>query len=410
MTKRKLIGPFRQLLTMANLPDRGPLKDEQLEIIPEAGILIENEKIIAVGSFKVLKQKHPKVSKEIIREDMVALPGWIDAHTHICFAGSRAKDYAARNNGKSYLEIAKAGGGIRSTVLHTRAAEASKLFDLTMQRLDRHLKNGVTTVEIKSGYGLGVEEELKQLRVIKQADQKHAADVVSTCLAAHIIPNEFKDATSYLAQVQAELVPRILNEKLTHRFDIFIEDTAFTPEIAKPYLSFLREKGFQLTVHGDQFSRGGSQVAIDCGAVSVDHLEASGEQEIKALAQSKTIPVALPGASIGLGCSFAPARKLLDAGCALAIASDWNPGSAPQGNLLAQAAILGAFEQLSAAEVFAGLSFRAAQALQLFDRGTLVSGKMADIIAFPTEHFSEILYHQGMLKVKKVWKKGQIVE
>lgn len=410
MTKRKLIGPFRQLLTMANLPDRGPLKDEQLEIIPEAGILIENENIVATGSYEVLQGQYPNVSKEIIREDMVALPGWIDAHTHICFAGSRAKDYAARNNGETYLEIAKKGGGIWSTVKQTRAVEQTSLFNLTMQRLDRHLKNGVTTVEIKSGYGLGVAEELKQLRVIKQANQEHAADVISTCLAAHIIPREFKEATKYLAHIQSELVSRIQAENLTQRFDIFIEDTAFTPRIAKQYLNELSQKGFQLTVHGDQFSRGGSQVAIDCGAVSVDHLEASGAAEITALAQSKTIPVALPGASIGLGCPFAPARKLLDAGCALAIASDWNPGSAPQGNLLAQAALLGAFEQLSAAEVFAGLTFRAAQALQLFDRGTLTTGKMADIIAFPTDHFSEILYHQGMLKVKKVWKKGQEVE
>lgn len=409
MTNIKIIGPFRQVLTMANLPNRGSLKDEQLEVIPNAGIVIEGQKIKMAGNFSQLQQQYPKAIMEAIAEDLVALPGWIDAHTHLCFGGSRAKDYAARNNGQSYLDIAKAGGGIWSTVQHTRAADLDTLRTLTLQRLDRHLKNGVTTVEVKSGYGLTIADELKQLRVIKEANQSHKADVISTCLAAHIVPKEFENAKDYLEYVLAELVPQIKAEKLTRRFDIFVEDTAFTEEIARSYLKRLSQQGFQLTVHGDQFSTGGSQVAIDCGAASVDHLEASGVIEIAALAKSKTIPVALPGASIGLGCAFAPARKLLDAGCSLAIASDWNPGSAPQGDLLTQAAILGAFEQLSAAEIFAGLTFRAAQALQIHDRGVLKAGNLADIIAFPTDHFSEILYHQGMLKVKKVWKKGQMI-
>lgn len=406
MQEKKLIGPFCQLLTMANLPDRGPLKDEQLEIITNGGVVTAGDKIIAIGPFDRLQQQFPKVSIEKNQEDLVALPGWIDAHTHLCFAGSRARDYAARNNGKSYLEIARAGGGIWSTVQHTRQATEYHLLDLLLQRLDRHLSNGVTTVEVKSGYGLSVAEELKQLRVIQQADQQHASDVIATCLAAHIVPKEFTKAQNYIATLLTDLVPQIQAERLTQRFDIFIEDTAFSALIAKDYLNHLSQKGFQLTVHGDQFTTGGSQVAIECGAVSVDHLEASGKAEIAALAKSETIPVALPGASLGLGCSFTPARRLLDAGCSLAIASDWNPGSAPQGDLLSQAAVLGAFEKLSAAEVFAGLTFRAAQALRLSDRGKLLPGMRADMIAFPTDHFSEILYHQGMLKVKKVWKNG----
>ncbi|MEM6377717.1 MAG: imidazolonepropionase [Bacteroidota bacterium] len=409
MINKKLIGPFRQLLTMRGLPNKGPIKDEQLEIIEDAGILIEGETIKAIGAFKELHQQYSDVLVEHLAEDLVALPGWIDVHTHLCFAGTRAKDYAARNNGKSYLDIAKAGGGIWSTVKHTRSAEPTILLDLLMQRLDRHLKNGVTTVEVKSGYGLSVAEELKQLRVIKETQQLHQAEVFATCLAAHIVPKEFNDAASYLEVVLQDLVPKIKKEQLTQRFDIFIEDTAFSSEIARSYLQELRHQGFQFSVHGDQFSTGGSQVAIDCGAHSVDHLEASGAPEINALAHSNTIPVALPGASIGLGCAFTPARKLLDTGCSLAIASDWNPGSAPQGDLLSQAAILGTFEKLSAAEVFGGLTFRAAQVLNLSDRGKLEIGKQADIIAFQTDHFSEILYHQGMLKVKKVWKKGRMI-
>jgi imidazolonepropionase len=407
MQADQLIGPFTQLLTMRGLAAKGPLKDEQLEIIPSAGVLLAEETIIAVGDFAALRQAHPQVAVSLIEEDMVALPGWIDSHTHLCFAGSRAQDYAARNNGKSYLDIARAGGGIWSTVKHTRAADEATLLHLLSKRLDQHLKNGVTTMEVKSGYGLNVTEELKQLRVIQQANNQHSVDLVATCLAAHIIPKDFAGEKEYLNLILKELVPKIQAENLAQRFDIFIEESAFSESASRNYLQTLGQLGFQITVHGDQFSTGGSQVAIDCGAVSVDHLEVSGTKEIEALAKSKTAPVALPGASIGLGVAFTPARRLLDAGCALVIASDWNPGSAPQGDLLCQAAILGAFEKLSAAEIFAGLTVRAAQVLQYQDRGVLDAGKIADIIAFPTKHFSEILYHQGSLKVKKVWKKGQ---
>lgn len=409
-SKLRLIGPFRQLLTMRNLPVKGALKDEQVEVINEGGILVNGERIKSVGRFAGLKNNLDTTSTSVehIKEDYVALPGLLDAHTHICFAGNRAGDYAARNNGKSYLVIAKEGGGIWSTVRHTREASKTILIKLMQQRMDRILANGITTVEIKSGYGLDSEHEIKMLRAIKEAGQRHSADVVATCLAAHIVPKDFDGGEEeYLELILDEIVPIVEEENLSNRFDIFIEDGAFSPRASKKYLNQLKKKGFQITVHGDQFTAGGSRVAIECGAMSVDHLEASGENEINALSKTDVIPVALLGASIGLGCAFAPARKLLDAGCSLAIASDWNPGSAPQGDLLTQAAILGAFEKLSATEVFAGVTFRAAAALGLHDRGKLEAGRLADFIAFPCQDYREILYHQGSLKVKKVWKKGK---
>ena len=165
--------------------------------------------------------------------------------------------------------------------------------------------------------------------------------------------------------------------------------------------------GFDLVVHADQFTTGGSRIAVETGALSADHLEASTDIEIKQLAASDTVAVVLPGASLGLGIGFAPARKLLDAGASMAIASDWNPGSAPMGDLLTQAAILGAFEKLSTAETFAALTFRAAKALNLNDRGTIEPGKLADMQAFPCADYREILYHQGKLKPAKVWKRGE---
>jgi imidazolonepropionase len=376
-------------------------------IIEEGGILITDGKIVATGSFAQLRAAHPHASVEEITEDLVALPGLVDAHTHICYGGSRAMDFAARNAGVSYLEIAKAGGGIWSTVQHTRAASQEQLTALTLERLDYLLQQGITTVEIKSGYGLSVNEELKQLRAIQAAGQAHQADVVPTCLAAHMLPRDFEGTVDeYLQTILRELVPIIKAEGLAERFDIFIEQSAFTTRQALNYLMALKAKGFTLTVHGDQFSTGGSEVAVAVGALSADHLEVSGTAEIERLAQSKTIPVVLPGATIGLGCPWAPARRLLDAGCAMAIASDWNPGSGPQGNLLVQAAILAAFEKLSTAEVFAGITQRAARALGLTDRGVLATDYLADIVAFPTHDYREILYQQGRLTAKGVWKKG----
>jgi len=403
-----LIGPFKQILPMSGLPLKGALKDEQLIIISDGGILIKEGKIVAIDKYSTLAKTHPNASFSHISEDMVALPGFIDAHTHICFGGTRAFDYAARNNGKTYLEIAKEGGGIWSTVTQTRAAAQSELTALMMTRIDRQIRNGITTVEVKSGYGLNVEQELKMLRAIEEANKQTKIDLISTCLAAHILPKDIDlDEAGYLNMILKELVPIIQKEKLTNRFDIFIEESAFGMALSTPYLNTLKKMGFDLTVHGDQFSPGGSHVAIDVGAKSVDHLEASGEKEILALAHSEVIPVALPGATIGLGCPFTPARKLLDAGTSLAIASDWNPGSAPQGNLLSQAAIMGTFEKLSAAEILSGITYRAAAALGLKDKGILAPNKNADIVGFAIHDYREILYHQGELKPKFVWKNGE---
>jgi len=408
MNKLTLIGPFAEILPMSELPLEGALKDEQLIVIEQGGILVKEGIIKEVGNFDELKKAHADVEVQLIEGDHVALPGFVDAHTHICFAGSRAFDYAARNNGKTYLEIAKEGGGIWSTVSHTRKATEEELVQLMIPRMSKQVQNGITTTEVKSGYGLNVENELKMLRAIRKADSQHPLDLISTCLAAHIRPKDIElNEQEYLEYILQEIEPKIEAEELTHRFDIFIEDSAFTPALSKAYLMELKNRGYDITVHGDQFTPGGSQVAIDVGALSVDHLEASTDTEVQAIANSNVIPVALPGATIGLGCSFTPARRLLDAGASLAIASDWNPGSAPQGNLLSQAAILGTFQKLSAAEIFAGITFRAAAALGLSDCGNLEKGKFADIVAFQTNDFKNILYHQGELKPKLVWKNGK---
>ena len=402
-----LVGPFRQVLTMRHLPLKGPIDNHLLEIIREGAILIEGDQIVDVAMFEELKTR-PKIQIHHVTEDRVALPGLIDCHTHICYAGNRYADFEDRNSGLSYLEIAQKGGGIHSTVEKTRAADEISLLRGMTNRMDILRARGVTTVEIKSGYGLNLETELKMLRAIKRAHELHSLNVVPTCLAAHLVPKEFDSEESYFNFILTDLIPIIIQEKLSSRFDIFIEDGAFTPKVSRPFLKEIKNLGFDIVIHGDQFHTGGSQLAIDVGALSVDHLEISNEKEISALAQSNVIAVGLPGASIGLGSNFVPARRLLDEGCSLAIASDWNPGSAPQGNLVAQASILATYEKLSAAEVLSGITFRAAKALKIENRGKLESGFMADIVTFPCKDFREILYHQGELTPSSVWINGAL--
>lgn len=411
MIQPKLIGPFTQLLSLDHLPLKGPVPDEKLELTTHAGVLIQGDKILQVGTYDKLaaEAKKEKYTIEELQGTFVALPGFIDPHTHICWAGSRARDYTLRLQGKSYVEIAALGGGIWDTVTRTRAATRKELILQLVGRANRHLSEGVTTIEVKSGYGLTTADELKMLQAIQTADQTVDADLIPTCLAAHMCPKDFQGKPAdYLNQLVTELLPIVKKENLANRVDIYIDKNAFTPEEAREYLSKVRTMGFDMVIHGDQFTTGGSREAVHAGALSIDHLEVSGEKEIQMLAKSDVIPVALPGSSMGLGVAFAPARKLLDTGASLAIGSDWNPGSAPMGDLLLQASVMGIYEKLSTAETLAGICFRAAAALGIPDRGVIRTGNKADIIAFELDDYREILYNQGKIKPAKVWKNGKI--
>ncbi len=401
----KLIGPFKQIVTMKGLSLRGKISDDALQIIENAGILVHQGKIKSIGDFETLKPNATELCE--IDGEQVALPAFVDCHTHICFGGNRANDFAMRNAGKTYLEIAAAGGGIWSSVVHTRNASEEELLASVLERINALVQLGITTIEIKSGYGLTLEDELKMLSVIKKAQGKTSATLVSTCLAAHTKPKDFEgNNAEYLQFILDEILPKVKEEHLSDRVDIFIEKSAFQPEESKNFLLKAKEMGFDITVHADQFTAGSSRIAVEVGAKSADHLEATADEDIEFLAQSQTVAVALPGASVGLGEPFTPARKLLDAGAILAIASDWNPGSAPMGNLLTQASILATYQKLSTAEVLAGLTFRAAYALGLSDRGVLTEGMKADFVAYPTDNYQNILYKQGMLLPSQVFING----
>ncbi len=404
----KIIGPFKQILTLSNIPYKGAVKDEQLEILTDAALVVKDGKIEDVGEWSTIKEKYPTAQIEEITDDRVLLPGFIDSHTHICFGGKRSKDFAMRLNGKTYLEIAESGGGIWSTVTNTRKDSIEELSESALLRANRLIENGVTTIEVKSGYGLSIEDELKMLEAIQKLKNSTRATIVPTFLGAHMKPRDFKGSDAeYLQLLVDEVFPIIQENAWANRVDIFTEQTAFSIEDSREYLQKAKEFGFELTVHADQFTAGSSIMAVELGALSVDHLEFSGQKEIKAIADSNTVAVALPGASIGLGMQFTPARKLLDAGACLGIASDWNPGSAPMGDLLTQASILATYENLSMAEVLSGITFRAAKALNLMDRGKIEKGLQADFVSFPTDDFRDIIYFQGQLKPNQVWLAGE---
>ncbi|MBN2481434.1 MAG: imidazolonepropionase [Bacteroidales bacterium] len=402
---RKLIGPFVQLVTMDHMPLRGPLSDNDLEIIPEAGIILKDGRIELLGRYA--EMRNTGISVEEVAGDVVVVPGLIDAHTHICWAGSRAEDYAERLSGKSYREIAEAGGGIWSTILNTRKATSGELTEHTVQRAEQMMRQGITTIEVKSGYGLDVIHELKILKSIRDANERTTADLIPTCLAAHIKPHDFNGSSlQYLEMIVEELLPEVRTRNLSKRVDIYVDINAFTVDEARYYLTEARNQGFDILMHADQFTKGGTRLAAELGVLSADHLEVSGDEDITQIAGGSVIPVVLPGASLGLGTGFAPARKLLNAGAPLVVASDWNPGSAPMGNLLLQASILGIYEKMTVAETLASITCRAAAALKLSDRGIIRTGFEADLVAYPCKSVKELFYYQGNISPVYVWKKG----
>ena len=403
MNNISIIGPFKQILPLSDLPIKGPINDSELVIHEDEWIAIDNDKIVDIGVN--LNQKYPESPVLELSEEFVLTPGLVDCHTHMVWGGNRSRDYTMRMSGKSYQEILAAGGGIFDSVNKTQLATSDQLARGLERRVRKQLADGITTMEIKSGYGLLPEHELRILKVIKEVSQNLAVDLVPTCLATHVCPKEY-ETKEFTELVLHELLPEIKEQSLSNRVDIFVEDNAFPVDLAESYLSDAKKLGFDITIHADQFTTGGSELAVKLGALSADHLEASTEREIDMLAQSDVVSVALPGASLGLGMQFTPARKLLDAGANLAISTDWNPGSAPMGDLLVQASLLGIYEKLSSAELLAGITFRAAKALGLSDRGRLSVGFQADMIAFPVKDYRDVFYNQGRVKPSMVWKKG----
>ncbi len=376
----------------------------------ERGVVaIEGGKLAYVGPSQGLGPIADEVPRLDARGGLVT-PGLVDPHTHLVFAGDRSEEYGRRATGTSYLEIARAGGGIAATMRATRGATEADLLALARPRLDRLLESGVTTAEIKSGYGLDFESELRMLRVAGALGASHAVDVAPTFLGAHTVPPGVDRAT-YLDEVLARMIPAVAAEGLAEFCDVFVEEAAFSPAEAERVLRAGLDHGMRPKVHADQLSPGGgAELAARLGAASADHLEHVSDEGVEALAEAGTVAVLLPGATLFLGHDDrAPARRLIDAGVRVALATDCNPGTCMTENLLLMLTLGMSRLGMSAREVLEAVTVHAAHAVGRGDTaGQLVAGRPADVAVFDVPSHHHLPYHFGVQHTRAVLKDGRV--
>jgi imidazolonepropionase len=407
-----------ELVTCAagGVPQRGAAMRE-LGIIRGGAVAIAERRIAAVGTTDEILSAYT-AAEMIDAGGRVVMPGFVDPHTHIVYAGDRLDEFELKIKGADYLEILAAGGGIISTVKATRAASEEELAAGARKRLDKMLACGTTTCEIKTGYGLDTETELKMLRVIEELDKTHPITIVPTLLAAHAIPPEFKDdATGYVELICGEMLPRAWEWYVTSHFsrkvpffaDVFAEKNAFSLEQAREILSTAKEFGFAAKAHVDQFTNlGGSRLGMELNAASIDHLDAISEEEIEMLAASGTIGVVIPTENFNAGkTQFAPARRLIDAGCAVAISTDYNPGSAPCPSQPMAMAISCRYQKLLPAEAINAATINAAFAIGMGEEvGSIELGKRADLVFLIAKDHRAAVYEFGASPVARVMISG----
>ena len=378
--------------------------------VPHGVVAIADGRIVYVGPPQGLGEVPPEVPRVDAGGGLVT-PGLVDPHTHVVFAGDRSGEYAQRATGRSYLEIAREGGGIAATMRATREADLDELVTLARPRLDRLLQNGVTTAEIKSGYGLSHDAELRMLRTIRALDGAHPIDLVPTFLGAHTVPPD-RTRGPYLAEVMDQMLPAVAAEGLAEFCDVFVEEGAFSLSEAESVLRAGLEHGLRPKVHADQLSAGGgAELAARVGAVSADHLEHISDAGIEALAAAGTVAVLLPGAALFLGeDDRAPARRLVEAGVSVALATDCNPGTCMTENLLLMLTLGMSRLGLSAREVLEAVTVHAARAVGREDvAGSIAVGRPADLTVFDVPSHRHLPYHFGAPHVAKVLKDGVVV-
>lgn len=390
-------------------------EDSGLGILREGAVAIKGGKILWVGKVDQLSKAvslSPK-GQEIDAAGKVVMPGFIDSHTHLIFAGSREQEFEQRIQGLSYLEIAERGGGILSTVEATRKASFDELFSFGKKRLDRMLSKGVTTVEGKSGYGLSLQDELKILKVMKALQADHPVDIVSTFLGAHTVPKELRnDRMRYIDLLIEEMIPKVAEEGLAEFCDVFCEEKAFSLEESRKILETGKRYGLKPKIHADQLSPGGgAELAAEVNASSADHLEYVSQRGIERMAETGVTAVLLPGASFFLSMKkFPPVREMIEKGVAVSLATDLNPGSSMTESLPLMMTMGCTMYKMMPGEVIKATTIHAAKSMgREAEIGSLDIGKQADIVILDIPNYKYLPYHFGVDHVEIVIKKGKVV-
>lgn len=383
-----------------------------LGLIEDGSVWIEHGEIVAVGTTSELEALFGERASEADIVDAtgrLVTPGLVDPHTHIAYGGSREREFEMRLEGSTYMEIMNAGGGIHATTRMTRIATEDELVEQTTRRLDSFLQHGVTTVEGKSGYGLDLETELKQLRVMKKLNESHPIDLVPTFMGGHAVPQEYKGSEEkYIDLLINEMLPRVAEEKLAVFNDVFCEVGVFTPKQAERILLAGIELGLTPKIHADEIeSYGGAELAAKVGAISAEHLLKASDEGIRLMAEAGVIACLLPATALYLREEAAKGRAMIDAGVAVAISTDCNPGSSPTTSMPLVMNLSCISMRLTPAEALVAATMNAACAIRLEDRvGSLDVGKQADIVMWNVSNYQELQYLFGVNHVGSVWKKG----
>ena len=431
-----IIYSANQVLTLAgDAPKRGAAQSD-LAIIRDGAVAISDEKIVAVGDTLDLLALADASTRKIDARGKIVLPGFVDAHTHAVFAGDRANEFEMRLQGRrsrdpqrdaSYLDIQKAGGGIMSTVRATRAASLDVLVAQSRARLDAMLAHGATTAEVKSGYGLDAENEIKMLMAIAALDAEHPMDLIPTFLGAHVVPEEFKGREdAYVDLVIEEMLPEVIklkakSQKPSSQFavrdsqffcDVFCDEGAFTVEQARKILAAAKSYGLGVRVHADEFANLGAAVlAAELGAASADHLMVTRRDEMRAMANANVVAVLLPGTTFGLGKSdFADGRALIEENVPVALGTDLNPGTCWCESMPFIIALACRYEKLTPAEAIVAATINAAYSLGIANRvGSLKPGKLADVLIADVPDYRHLAYRFGANPIETVIKRGKLV-
>jgi imidazolonepropionase len=417
LTQSLLITGASQLLTLRGGAPRRGNSLSKLGIVKDGAVLVREGRIAAAGTrAQVEDRKEARGAEKLDVGGRVVLPGFVDSHTHLIHAASRAEEYELKIQGASYEEIARKGGGILNSVKKLRAASSEALKARARAVLEEFASFGTTTVEAKSGYGLDLASELRILSLQRELNSEQPLEIVSTFLGAHTVPAEFRGKPAgperYIAVLLEQMLPEVAKEGLAEFCDVFCDRGAFTREQSRRILSEGKQLGLQPRVHAEQLSRtGATQLAVELGAASCDHLEHVNAADIRALAKSQTVATLLPGCDFHLGWKqYAPARKLIEAGAVVALATDYNPGTSPTVSMPMILSLACTQLRMTPAEAIAAATINAAFALRRDKRiGSLETGKQADLAVFEVEDYREIPYYFGMQRCWMTVKNGEIV-